>query len=69
MEEAFIVEEYKHTHTHTHTHTYTHTHTHTHTAYDRHLDKENKSTVYSEYIMSVTKMNLAINYLKISVSL
>ena len=39
-----MVEEYKHTHTHTHIHT--------HTAYDRHLDKENKSTVHSEYIMS-----------------
>ena len=32
-EEAFTVEEYKHTQTyiHTHTHTRTHTHTHTHT--------------------------------------
>ena len=32
-EEAFTVEEYKHTHTHTHarTHARTHTHTHTHT--------------------------------------
>ena len=27
MEEAFTVEEYKHTHTQTHTHTHTHTHT------------------------------------------
>ena len=26
-EEAFTVEEYKHTHTHTQTHTHTHTHT------------------------------------------
>ena len=26
-EEAFTVEEYKHTHTHTHTRTHTHTHT------------------------------------------
>ena len=30
-EEAFTVEEYKHTHTHTHTHTQTHIHIHTHT--------------------------------------
>ena len=29
-EEAFTVEEYKHTHTHTHTHAHTHTYTHTH---------------------------------------
>ena len=30
-EEAFTVEECKHTHTYTHTHTHTHRHTHTHT--------------------------------------
>ena len=30
-EEAFMVEESKHTHTHTHTHTHIHTHKHTHT--------------------------------------
>ena len=29
-EEAFTVEEYKHTHAHAHTHTHTHTYTHTH---------------------------------------
>ena len=37
-EEAFMLEEYKHTHTHTHTRTHTHTHTHNHLVRKRTLN-------------------------------